>query len=209
MSNLPTLKDLNVPVSYDKNQDKLNYILNLTPPKEWIKRNKFAGNSKYIPIERVEFLMRKIFKRYKQEVTGVKQIFNGVSVSLRVHYPDPLSGEWLFTDGVGAAQIQTKKGSSPADLSNINNNALQMCVPIAKTMAFKNACQSLGRIFGSDLNRDASPNYKTELIEFNENHPNWLKAVESVKNGLTTPEEIAGVYQMSDEAFKKLKSYEN
>jgi hypothetical protein len=50
-------------------------------------------------------------------------------------------------------QLQTKSGSSPADLQNINNGALSMAFPIAKTLAVKDACDHFGKLFGSDLNR--------------------------------------------------------
>ena len=54
--------------------------------------------------------------------------------------------------------MQTKQGSSPADLANINNGAITMAFPIAKTLAIKDACDHFGRLFGSDLNRkDLAP----------------------------------------------------
>jgi hypothetical protein len=56
-------------------------------------------------------------------------------------------------DGIGAAQLQTKKGTSPSDLININNGALSMAFPIAKTVAIKDACDHFGNIFGANLNR--------------------------------------------------------
>ena len=58
-----------------------------------------------------------------------------------------------FHDGIGAAQIQTKKDTSPADLININNGALSMAFPIAKTIAIKDACDHFGNLFGANLNR--------------------------------------------------------
>jgi hypothetical protein len=56
-------------------------------------------------------------------------------------------------DGIGAVQLQTKQGTSPADLQNINNGALSMAYPLAKTLAIKDAADGLGKIFGADLNR--------------------------------------------------------
>jgi hypothetical protein len=43
-------------------------------------------------------------------------MFNSVYVAIRLHYLNPVSGEWSYHDGVGSAQIQTKAGASAADL---------------------------------------------------------------------------------------------
>ncbi len=45
------------------------------------------------------------------------------------------------------------EGTSPADLANINNGAISMAFPIAKTVAIKDACDHFGAIFGCNLNR--------------------------------------------------------
>ncbi len=41
-------------------------------------------------------------------------------------------------------------------MSNINKGAVSMALPIAKTIAVKDACDHFGKIFGSDLNRKES-----------------------------------------------------
>ena len=66
-------------------------------------------------------------------------------------------------DGIGAAQLQTKQGTSPADLQNINNGALSMAFPIAKTAALKDAADHIGKLFGADLNRKETLNYKPDM----------------------------------------------
>lgn len=135
------------------NLDEFNVLINQQPPAKWIKTNPFANNSKYLPIDKVELLLRKIYKDVDIEVLRESVMFNSVTVTVRVHYTHPVTGQKGFKDGVGAKQIQTKKGSSPADFANINNNAVEMALPIAKTNSIKDACHTLGRIFGGDLNR--------------------------------------------------------
>lgn len=44
-------------------------------------------------------------------------------------------------------------------------------------------------------------------ITFNENHPNWNKAVEAIKNKSFTIEQIATKYVLTDEIKTKLESY--
>jgi len=175
MSNLPTIQELhedNALVSY-KN-DQLNLLLNQEPKKEWVKEHPFVKGHKYIPIDKVEFMLRKIFKKYSIEITNQGTSFNGVWVTVRVHYFHPTEATMMYHDGIGAVQLQTAKGTSPADLANINNGALSMAYPIAKTLAIKDACDHFGKLFGCDLNRrDTMPftidkdllELKEELIE--------------------------------------------
>jgi hypothetical protein len=36
-------------------------------------------------------------------------MFNSVYVAIRLHYLNPVSGEWSYHDGVGSAQIKLKR----------------------------------------------------------------------------------------------------
>ena len=161
-SNLPTLEELVRDVEVYEKKDKLNFLLNQEPPEKWIKEHPFIKAKddqersvpyRYLPIDKVEYLLRKIFKDYKIEITGQGQIFNGVYVTVRVHYKDFTTGEWRYHDGIGASQIQTKQGSSPADLSMINNGAVAMAFPAAESYAIKDACDKFGKLFGADISR--------------------------------------------------------
>lgn len=152
---LPTIAELydieDIEVAFKS--DQFNALMNHNPRPEWIKENKFAGNSKYLPIGIVETLLLKVFKQVQVEVLREGQLFNSVYCAVRLHYVSPVTGEWQYHDGVGAAQIQTKAGSSPADLAAINNAAVMMALPMAKSYAIKDAAEHFGRLFGRDLNR--------------------------------------------------------
>jgi len=150
---LPTIQELYSDVSLAKSNDTLVALLNQQPPQGWVKTHPYIKNYSYLPIDKVEYLLKKIFKKYKIEILREGQSFNGVYVVVRVWYLDPITNEMDFHDGIGACQLQTKQGASPADLANINNGALQMAFPIAKTVAIKDACDHFGMLFGSDLNR--------------------------------------------------------
>lgn len=151
---LPTTSELysdNLEVAF-KN-DQFNLLLNQPPKPDWIKQNKYANNSNYIPIGIVETLLQKIFKRFRVEVLREGTMFNSVYVTIRLHYWNGIDDTWQFHDGVGAVQLQTKQGSSPAQLENINNNAVMMALPMAKSYAIKDACEHIGKLFGRDINR--------------------------------------------------------
>lgn len=200
-SNLPKIQDLYNDRGLAKAQDTFVTLMNQPPKPEWVKVHPFIKGYKYLPIERVEFLLKTIFKQYRIEVTGQGTAFNGVWVTVRVHYKDPISGEWLFHDGIGAQQLQTKAGTSATDLANINNGALSMAFPLAKTLALKDACDHFGKLFGSDLNRKDEIGYSFDvtLIDFDENHPNFEKAVKAIKEGKATIEQLKNKYNITEE----------
>jgi hypothetical protein len=119
----------------------------------------------------------------------------------------PITGDWSFHDGIGASQLQTKSGTSPADLININNGAISMAYPMAKTIAIKDACDHFGKLFGADLNRKEVISYEADLtlIELDEKHPNWAKAKDYVKkNPQTKIEFLRQSYNITEENFNKL-----
>lgn len=163
---LPTIAEL-----FDENielaakAEGLNAILSTPPPATWVKEHPFIKQKvvidgreqyvpyKYLPIDKVEYLLRRIFKKSEIEIRREGTSFNGVYVVVRVHYFDPVEGKMSFHDGIGASQLQTAKGTSPADLANINNGAISMAFPMAKTLAVKDATDHFGELFGCNLNR--------------------------------------------------------
>lgn len=183
--NLPTLQELHHDVDVAFKNDSLNLLLNQTPPDSWVKKHPFA-KTLYIPIERVEFLMTRIFQNWRVEVIESKALFNSVAVTVRLHYCDPISGQWSYQDGVGAMSVQTDKGASASDLSAIKSDAIMKALPAAKSYAVKDAAEQLGKIFGKDLNRkdviDFAPAYqdtreRDRVIE-------WINAPSTTTNQL-------------------------
>jgi hypothetical protein len=207
MSNLPKINDLYTDKVATVKADQFMALLNHEPKTEWVKTHPFIKGYKYLPIERIEYLLKTIFKSYRIEITGQGQSFNGVWVTVRVHYLHPVTGEWMYHDGIGATELQTAKGTSPADLANINNGALGMAFPVAKSRAIKDACDSFGKLFGSDLNRKDIINYAPDmtLIDMDSDHPNWGKVVEAVKSGQFTIDDIKAKYNLTKQAEDELK----
>lgn len=167
-SKLPTISELfeyNLQVA--GKAEALNILLNHEPKQEWIKTHPFITNYQYLPIDKIEYLLRKIFKRYRIRIMREGVAFNGVYCVVRVYYLNPTTGEMDYHEGIGACQLQTKKGTSPADLINVNNGAISMAFPIAKTVAIKDACDHFGKLFGCDLNRKDTIPFEpdTEIIE--------------------------------------------
>lgn len=164
MSNnkLPQLSDLTRDLDKAYKGDELNRFLNHPPKKEWIKTHPYIKGHRYIPIGIIEMLLKMIFREHQIEITGQGTSFNGVWVTVRVHYMNPVTGEWRYHDGIGAIQMQMRAKTDeekqnneqvPFVPENINNGALSMAFPHAETLAIKDACDKFGKLFGSDLNR--------------------------------------------------------
>jgi predicted DNA binding CopG/RHH family protein len=139
---------------------KYQQLLDTKPPQAWIKDHPMQSKVKYIPIQVHEELLRKIFQEYSIEIKTVQQLFHSVCITVRINYKHPVTGEWLFVDGVGAQNVQTDKGASASDLSKVKPNAVMLAAPAAESYAIKDACEKLGELFGGNLNRK-------DVISFN------------------------------------------
>lgn len=173
---LPSLNDIYADVDGTTKNTALAVILNAEPPQNWIKVHPMT-KFKYIPIERVEYLLTRIFGRWKVEVKESGILANSVQVIIRLHYIDPVTGEWDWQDGIGASPLQTNAGAGAIDFNQIKNAAVQMAAPAAESYAIKDAAEKLGKIFGKDLNRKDEINYQ----DLNENNSKRFKELERVQ----------------------------
>lgn len=176
---LPTIAELYKDKEMVIKQSELNVLTNQQPNKAWIRDHPVAKREiilsdggkqevpvQHIPIERLQWLMRTIFGKYTVHVIDFRQIANSVAVQVRLFYTNPITGEQEYVDGLGAVPLQTKKGSSAADFNNVKSNAVQIGLPAAKTFAEKDAISSLGKLFGSDLNRHEESTYHSQREAF-------------------------------------------
>ncbi|WP_312697094.1 hypothetical protein [Sphingobacterium mizutaii] len=193
---LPSLSELTNDLELAQKNDQLNLLLSQEPPAKWLRKHPTATReivnehgqkqkvpTDYLPIDKVELLMTRIFQEWDVEVLTVGALFNSVQCTVRVHYKDPITGKMRFTDGVGAVPVQTEKGKSASQLEFIRSNAIQIGLPAAKTYAQKDACEALGRIFGKDLNRK-------DTIEFTMAYDVTPRTTEETLDA--THEEVAG-----------------
>lgn len=156
---IPKLSDLVNHEVVNSNQNELQVFLNQEPPDKWIRVNKFANGSKYLAIDKIEYLLTSIFLKWYVEVLEWKVIANSVCVSIRLFYQSPIDGEMLHQDGLGAMPMQTDEGKGAVDFNFIKTSAVQMALPGAESCAIKDAAEKIGRVFGKDLNR-------TELMAY-------------------------------------------
>lgn len=136
-----------------KNKDILREVLAQNPPKEWVKTRPYAKDVKYLPIDKVESTLDAIFQDWRVEIKQLFQLAQSICAVIRLHYRDPVTGEWTYHDGTGAVPLKTDKGASAADLSKIKSDAVATGAPAAVSFAIKDAADHLGNIFGRNLNR--------------------------------------------------------
>ncbi len=150
---IPTIQDLYGDVEWASHQNDLNRLLAKPPSQSWMKEHPFIKGLKYLPIQRVEWLMTTIFLRWWVEVKEIKVIANSVCVTVRVYAIDPITLETIHQDGVGAVDIQTKKDAPATDFNQILPFAVMKAAPSAKSYAIKDACEQWGALFGKDTSR--------------------------------------------------------
>jgi hypothetical protein len=165
---LPRIEELYSDVDMAIKETKLAELLNCPPQTAWIREHPIAkkevtisGNKVkvpmlYIPIERLEWLAIRLFGGYRVEVRNFQLIANSIAVSVRVFVKNPLTGEEMYQDGVGAMNLQVNQGAQATDWTQVKSAAVQMALPAAKTYAEKDALENFGKIFGRDINRDGS-----------------------------------------------------
>jgi hypothetical protein len=186
---LPTLAELHHDIDTAFKNDSLNLLLNQEPPKTFIKPHPFAKNNgqpiMYIPVGKVEFLLTRIFQNWRLEVISYAQLFNSVAVHARLHYTSPLDGKWYSQDGLGAVGVQTDKGAQASDLNAIKQDAIMKALPAAESYALKDAAEKLGKLFGADLNRADSFDFKGAYTP-KDNSKERARVIEWLKSGNVT-----------------------
>ena len=153
MSKLPAIQDLYGDIEMKQQHNDLSLLLNQPPSDKWVRQHPFIKNVKYIPIQRIEWLLTRIFIKWRVEIKSTVIIANSVVVTVRLHYLDVVSNEWDWQEGIGAAPIQTDKDAAATDFSRVKTDAVMKAAPAAESYAVKDAAEKIGKLFGKDLNR--------------------------------------------------------
>lgn len=152
MHKIPTLAELHQDNPDAYANDKLKSLLNTPPNAAWIKKHPFTGVA-YLPVDKVEYMLDRIFGRWRKEVRSLQQIENAVVAVVRLHYWNPSSNEWDWHDGAGAMPIQVEKDSKASNMADIKAAAIQLAAPASVSYALKDAADNLGKLFGRDITR--------------------------------------------------------
>lgn len=135
-------------------------LLNREPNPDELKINEAANNTKYLPISFLEMTLDELFfglwsvTDFQYSVIG-NEIVGSIVLSC-VH---PITGTEIKRTGAAATMIRCKSGQ-PFNAGGKIANALEMDMPHLKADCIRNACATLGKLFGRDLNRKHKDTFK-------------------------------------------------
>lgn len=193
-------------------------FLHKTPDKKEIKTNKQANDSNYIPISFLEMNLDEIFfGLWQTKNFNIQPIANEIVGSLELWYFHPVAKTWLCRIGSAAVQVQMKsieKGGD-GDITNIRNkypNTLTKDFPHLKADCFRNACLSLGKRFGRDLNREFEDQYIPIIAQQKQDDFNTLKKqlidlLDKQKDNIVLKREIRGLENNGKLTIEVLKQW--
>ncbi len=174
------------------------------------------GKAQTVTISFIEMLLDEIFiGQWSTEGFTTKIITNEVVGELVLSVVHPITGMVIKRTGAAAIQIMVDK--APEGLQgkernlwalspeNKKPNALDLSYPKLKAECLKNAAQSLGKIFGRDLNRKKSD-------KFNEAYPQipealLQKLVQKVQEGdLSALQKATAHFTITPEQIESLNA---
>lgn len=132
------------------------------------------GKAKTLPISFVEMTLDELFLgQWGTEKFTSKVVANEVVGEIELWVIHPITGREIRRSGAAGIIIQVDKAPEEIqgkernqwalDILNKKSNALDLGYPKLKAECTKNAAQSLGKIFGRDLNRKKADEFQAPL----------------------------------------------
>jgi len=150
----------NLPAANVQTMEGFNKMLNEEVPENDIEINKFAGNSKYLPISYIQMLLDQFFVGlWETENFTYTVVANELIGNVTLKYYHPFAKVWLKREGAAAVMIQQNKGANITDISEKIKNTLAKDHPHLLAACICSAARSIGKRFGRDLNRKLEDNY--------------------------------------------------
>ena len=211
--NYTQTKDELIPVSSENSEiqkslvlaelNRFNSVINAEPKADEIKVNKFANNSKYIPIGILENKLDEMFnglwqtENFKSQVIGNEIVG---SIDLLVYHP--VLNFWLKRTGTAGVMIRFKKDTDFTDIRNKIINTLVMDYPHLEALCINSAVRKLGKVFGRDLNRDFEDDYKNFVVYLE------TETVERIKEEIGIIKERFSIKEFPDNCKELLRRYQ-
>jgi hypothetical protein len=119
------------------------------------------GKAKTLPISFIEMTLDELFLgQWETSEPTYQQVFNEVVGSLVLTVWHPITNRPIRRVGFASVVITQDKDASISEFNATKKkNALDLSFPKLKSECTKNAAQSLGKIFGRDLNRTQADTY--------------------------------------------------
>jgi len=200
---LPSLTELIEDTELTVKDNHLTVLLNQPPPEQWLAEHPMIKGYKYIPVQRVEWLLTRIYGKYKVTVKQVQVLANSVCVTVTVSVTNPITLEVEEHDGVGACPIQTDKGAGAMDWNAAKSDGVMKALPAAKSYAFKDAAENFGKVFGKDLGRKDAIGYDMLMKPSTVHDWGALVELHDIKAHSIPEHERKGIRQVIDTSNEK------
>lgn len=164
------------------------------------------NRASFLPISFVEMTLDEIFLgQWELSEVHTQQIFNEVVGTGILTVWHPVTNRPIKRAGFGAVVITQDKDAAIADFNMTKKkNALDLTFPKLKAEIVKNAAQSLGKVFGRDINRKAVDTFKPTLKPISD--AAMLDAIKRVESGkLETIALAEGNFLLTDSQKEMLR----
>lgn len=160
---------LDIPRGSIQTLEGFNSLLNEQPEEKNVKTNKFAGNSKYLPISFVQMKLDELFVGlWKTKNFTFEVVANELIGRVTLEYFHPFAKIWIEREGAAAVMIQQSSGADLTDISAKIKNTLGKDHPHLLASCICSAARSIGKVFGRDLNRKDEDEYTSFYSEIAE-----------------------------------------
>lgn len=141
------------------------------------------GKAVSLPISFIEMTLDELyFGMWELSDVTYQQIFNEVVGTGVLTVKHPVTGEKIRRVGFASVVITQDSGANIQDFNSTKKkNALDLSFPKLKAEILKNAAQSLGKVFGRDLNRKKKDTFNPSLKPINDEA--MLAAIKRIESG--------------------------
>ena len=172
-------------------------VINTPPPAGSVQKTP-DGNAETMGISFIETKLDEVYLRqWGTEDVQILQIANEVLMTLTLWVIDPLTKTRITRTGCAAVVITVdrvpdnikgipkEKNAWSLDMQNKKPNALYLAFPKLKSLATKNAAQTLGKTFGRDLNRKFEDSHEDFYSNLMNDQSTLGNAIEEMKKATT------------------------
>lgn len=158
------MKEDEIKINY-KFRDKEHYLEELykSPKEAWTKERKLGGNksTRYVPLFVQQALADVMFLDWDVVDEKYQVVVNEILCTIKITYTPSYPGaEQRIMTGTASKPIQTAADSSVYKFPlGKFTNALEYCAPAARSAAISNAFNTIGNLFGRNLNRKTQDGY--------------------------------------------------
>lgn len=200
-----------VPTNQDKLalQDFIQRINKEPDPKNLV--DTADRKAKTVSISSIEMLLDEFFfGQWDLVNVTFEQIFNEIAGTGELVCVHPVTGREIRRTGFASIVITQDAGSAVTDFNTTKKkNALDLSFPKLKSEILKNAAQSLGKVFGRDLNRRVKDEYTPQVKVLSESTmQDILTAIDKGADLQDAIRKVQAMYSLTEDQLNQLTAYQ-